>query len=119
MQVRLSRPRSWSTSYRAAVRCQSRWIERFVGAYGGPSSANRRQPRERSRAGAEPIRLDAEPLQHADVKIAQGRRVLRVEMQMLAMPESAARQQHRQVPDRMAAAVAQVAAEEDHRPVEQ
>src|SRR5258708_5099223 len=38
---------------------------------------------------------------------------------MLAMPETAAGEQHRQVLARMAAGVSQVAAEKNHRPVKQ
>src|SRR6187431_3117598 len=46
-----------------------------------------RQVWERSVAGPELVGLDAQTLEHAHVEIAQGRRVLRIEMQVLAVLE--------------------------------
>src|SRR5207248_2545671 len=72
-----------------------------------------------ARAGTEPVHFNAQALEHAEVEIAERRRILDVELQVLAVPETAAGQKDRQVLHRVAAAVAQVAAEEDQRAVEQ
>src|SRR5215472_6127617 len=77
------------------------------------------QSSQRSCAVAEPIGFDAEAPQHAEIEIAQGRRILWIEMQMLAMPETAARQQYRQIANGVTAAVAKIAAEIDHGAIEQ
>ena len=77
------------------------------------------QPRQCPGARSELVGLDAEPLQHADVKIAQRWRVLRIEREMLPVLEAAACEQHWQILRRVIAGVAQIAAEEDHRPIEQ
>src|SRR4051812_14671824 len=82
-------------------------------------SAGRFQARQGPRRRAELVHTDAQPLQHAHVQVAQGWRVLGVELQVTAVLEPAAGHQDRQVLDRVAAPVAQVAAEEDGRPVEQ
>src|SRR4051812_47499549 len=71
-------------------------------------SPDRFQSLQRRRARAELLRLDAQPLQHADVEVAQGRRVLGVEAQVLPVPEAAAGEQDGEVLDGVAAPVAQV-----------
>ena len=48
------------------------------------------QSRQRPRARAELVSLDAEALEHVHVEIAQGRRVLRIEVAVLAVLEAAA-----------------------------
>src|SRR4051812_49406049 len=85
----------------------------------GLSSAPRFQPGQSPGAAAEHVGLDAHALKHAHEEIAKGRVIGLIEGQMLAVPEAAAGQQDRHVLDAVLAGVAQVAAEEDHRPVEQ
>src|ERR1051326_4962239 len=85
----------------------------------GSSRSCRLQPRERPRAGRELVDREAETLEHRDVEIAQGRRVLRIEGQVLAVLESAADYEDRQILDRVAAPVSEIAAEKKRRPVEQ
>src|SRR5437879_6490783 len=70
------------------------------------------QARQRPGAGTEPVRVDAQALEHAHVEVRQRRRVARVESQVLAVPEAAAGEDDRQVPRRVATGVAEVAAEE-------
>src|SRR5262245_49229094 len=70
------------------------------------------QAGQRARASAELVRLDAQPLQHADEEVAQGR-VLLVESEVLAVLEAAAGEQDGEVLDGVAAAVAEVAAQEN------
>src|SRR5262245_20966771 len=82
-------------------------------------STDRFQAPERPRAGAELVDFNSQALQHRHVEIAKRRGFLRIEAQVLPVPEAAARQEDRQVFDGVAAAVTQVAAQEDHRPVEQ
>lgn len=77
------------------------------------------QSRQRSLARAERVGFDAEPLQHVDVKIAQWRRVVGIEGQVLAVLEATASNEHREILSRVAAAVAKVAAEEDRGAIEQ
>src|SRR5579862_1915046 len=77
------------------------------------------QSRQRPSARPKLLRLNAKPLQHIYIKIAQRRRVLRVEVKMLAVLEAAAGEQHGQVAGRMAAAFAEVAAEENRGVVQQ
>jgi hypothetical protein len=68
---------------------------------------NRFEARKRPTAAAKLVRRDSEPLQHAHIEVAQRRRVLRVEVQVLSVPEAAAGQEYGQVLDGVAAAVAQ------------
>ena len=68
------------------------------GGHGRPST-QLIESRQRPRAGAELVGLDAQPLQHAHVQVAQRRRLLRVEGQVLAVLEAAAGQQDRHVLD--------------------
>src|SRR6185436_18153085 len=77
------------------------------------------QSRQRSRARPKLVRFDAQALEHADVEIAQGRRVLWLEGEMLAVLETTTGEENRQVLRGMAAAVAEVAAQENGRAVEQ
>ena len=79
----------------------------------------RLQARERPRAGTESIRVDAEALEHRDIEVGQGRRLIWIEGEVLAVSEPAAGQKHRQIPRRVAAGVAEVAAEEHHGAIEQ
>src|SRR6185369_13145146 len=58
-------------------------------------------------------------LEHAHVEVAQRRRILRVKSQVLPVLEAPAGQEDRQVPDGMAAAVAEVTAQEYRGPLEQ
>ena len=66
---------------------------------GGNPSRARLQSRERPRARPELVGVDAQSLEHAHIEIAQRRRVVLVEGQMLAVLEAAAGQQDRQVLD--------------------
>src|SRR5262245_23707151 len=70
-------------------------------------------------AGTEFVGVDPQSLEHREVEIAQRRGILRIEGQVPAMPEAPAGEKHRQVLAGMIAGVPQVAAEKDHRPVEQ
>ena len=70
-------------------------------------------------ARSERVDFQAEPLQHRHVDIAQRRIVALIERQVLPVFEAAAGQQDRQVSGVVAAGVAQVAAEQHHRAVEQ
>lgn len=83
------------------------------------SSSAQFQARQCPRARAELVGFDAEPLEHVDVKIAQGRRVVGIESQVLTVAKATASDKYRQIFGRVAAAVAQVAAEEDRRAIEQ
>src|SRR4051794_5794600 len=74
---------------------------------------------ERAGAGAEPVGFDAQAVEHREVEVAQRRRVVGVEGQMLAVLEASAGEEDRQVFGVVVAGVAEVAAEEDHGPVEQ
>ena len=65
------------------------------------------------------VRFDTHPLEHAHKEIAQRWVVILVEGQMLTMLEASASQQNRHIFDTMPPCVAQVAAEENGRPVEQ
>ena len=65
------------------------------------------------------VGLDAQTLEHAHVEIAQGRRVLRIEMQVLAVLEAAAGEEDRQIFRRVAAGVAEIAAGENGGAVEE
>src|SRR5678815_3244226 len=80
---------------------------------------SRLQPAERASAGGEFVRLDAEALEHADVEIGNRRRFVRVEREMLAVFEASASKQEGEVLRRVVRRIAQVAAEKDHRVVEQ
>ena len=62
-------------------------------------------------------RLDPEPLEHADEQVGERGMLRRVEREMAAVLEAAARQEDRKVLHGVVARVPQVAAEEDHRPV--
>ena len=53
------------------------------------------QSRQRPRARSELVGFDAKALEHAHEKIAQRRRVLRIEGEMLAVLEAAAGEEHR------------------------
>ena len=67
---------------------------------------------ESSRCVAEGRCLQTQSLQHTDKQIAQGWRVIGIKGQMLSVPETAPRQQHGQVADRMTAGISEIAAEE-------
>ena len=56
------------------------------------------------------VGLDPQTLEHAHVEIAQGRRVLRIEMQVLAVLEAAAGEEDGQIFCGVAAGVAGIAA---------
>src|SRR5579872_3274770 len=77
------------------------------------------QAGERPGAGTELASLDSQTLQHVHVEIAEWRRVLRVERQVLPVLETAPRYEHGQVLYRMAAGIAQVASQVHSRPLEQ
>src|SRR3954451_9052230 len=74
---------------------------------------------ERTAAGVELVDFDPQPLEHTDVEVAQRRRVLRIERQVLAVLEATPRDEDGQVPVGVAAGVSQVAPQIDRRPVEQ
>src|SRR5579871_2648813 len=65
--------------------------------YGLASTAIEIQPGQCPRAGRKLVGFDPQSLKHAEVQVAQGRGVLRIEGQVLAMLEAAPRQQDRQV----------------------
>src|SRR5688572_17149961 len=77
------------------------------------------QSRQRPRATAELVDFNAEALEHADEEIAERRRILGIEGKVLAVLKATAGQEHREILGGMAAAVAEVAAEEDGGEVEQ
>ncbi len=74
---------------------------------------------ERAVGAAEAIGFDAEVLEHADVEIAERRRAVGIEGEVLSVTESAAGKKGGQVLGGVAAAIAKVAAEEDGGAVEQ
>ena len=86
---------------------------------GGGKPSRHLQARERSVAGPEMIGFDAQTLEHAHVEIAQGRRVLRIEMQVLAVLEAAAGEEDGEIFRRVAAGVAGIAAGENGGAVEE
>src|SRR5262245_36595634 len=73
------------------------------------------QSSQRSGARTELVGLDAQALEHAHIEIAQRRWAVRIKRQMLAVLEAATGHEHRQILYGMAAAVAQIAAQEDRR----
>src|SRR4051812_44929519 len=77
------------------------------------------QPVHRPDAGAETIGLDAETLQHAHKELAEGRIVPRAARDVPAVAVTAACEQNRQVRRAVAAGVAEIAADEDLRAVQQ
>ena len=77
------------------------------------------QPFHRPGAAGELVTFNAQPLQHRDEQIRQRIVVGFVESEVLAVFESAAGQQHRQVVIVVVVAVAEIAAVEDLRAVEQ
>ena len=79
----------------------------------GQATAEHLKACQSSGAGTELLRFDAQPLEHGHVEVAEGRWVIRVEGQVLAVLQAASSQKDRQIPGGMAARVAQVAAEED------
>ena len=76
------------------------------------------QSRKRPRARSKLVRCDAEALEHVHEEVAQGLRVFRIEVKMLAMLEAAASEEDGQVLCGMAAAIAEVAAQKDGCPIE-
>src|SRR5579883_489491 len=76
------------------------------------------QSRQRSFARTEFVNSQPESLQHGNEEIRERWAVLRIEGEVLAVLESAARQQHGQVLARVAVPTAQVAAEHHHCAVE-
>jgi len=84
-----------------------------------PSFPAQFQSRQRSRARAERVGLDAEPLKHVHVKIAQWRRAVDIEGQVLTVLEVTSSDEDRKILGRVAAAVAKVATEEDCGSIEQ
>lgn len=77
------------------------------------------QTGQSSRAGSEFFRFNPQALQHRNIQVRSRRWVLQIECQVLAMSESSAGKQPRQILRGMRAGISQVAAEEHHRPVEQ
>jgi hypothetical protein len=65
------------------------------------------------------VGLDAQTLEHAHVEIAEGRRVLRIEMEVLAVLEAAAGEEDGEIFRGVAAGVAEIAAEENGGAVEE
>ena len=84
-----------------------------------PSFPAQFQSRQRPRTRAERVGLDAEPLKHVDVKIAQWRRAVDIEGQVLTVLEFTSSDEDRKILGRVAAAVAKVATEEDCGSIEQ
>src|SRR5687767_4559806 len=87
--------------------------------FGRPDSLAWLEPGEGSRARAELVGLDPQALEHAHVEVAERGRVLRVERQVLAVPEAAAGQEDGQVPRGVTATVTEVAPKEHGRAVEE
>ena len=77
------------------------------------------KPVDRAGAGAERVGLHAELLQHADEQLGQRRVVLDVAGDVLAVLVAAAGEQDRQVGRAVAAGVAEVAADQHLRGIEQ
>ena len=77
------------------------------------------QSRQRPRARAERVDLDAQSLKHVDIKIAQWRRAVDIEGQVLTVLEFTSSDEDRKILGRVAAAVAKVATEEDCGSIEQ
>ena len=83
------------------------------------SSPAQFQSRQRPGACAEFVGFDAEPLEHVDVKIAQWRRAVDIEGQVLTVLEATASDKDREVLRGVTAAVTEVAAQEDAGAIEQ
>lgn len=83
------------------------------------SSPAQFQSRQRSRARAESVGFDAEPLKHVDVKIAQWWRAVDIEGQVLTVLEATTSEEDREVSGGVAAAVAKVTTKEDGGAIEQ
>src|SRR6185369_10810771 len=73
-----------------AIATTTAWHDSILGCV---LTARYRQSGQRAGAGAKLVGLDAQSLEHANVKIAERRRVLRVKRQMLTMAEAAAGEQ--------------------------
>src|SRR6516162_10250817 len=82
-------------------------------------STGRIQAHEGPGAGTELVRLDAQPLEHGHIEVAQRRRVIGIKRQVLAMLEASTGKENRQVLGGMAASITEIAAEEHRRPVKQ
>src|SRR5438093_99811 len=61
------------------------------------------QPRERPTTAPKAVHLQAKALEHRHIQVAERRAVLGVEGEVLAVPEAAAGQEHRQVLARVVA----------------
>src|SRR5689334_11658560 len=112
-------PRSRDTPARYLSGCGSQGALAKTREREGARQSRHRQARERPVAGPEMVGLDPQALEHAHVEIAQGRRVLRIEMQVLAVLEAAAGEEDGQIFRGVAAGVAEIAAEENGRAVEE
>ena len=77
------------------------------------------QSRQRPSARAKLLSFDSKALEHVDVKIAQRRRVVDIERQVLTMLEATASDQDWKVLGGVAAAIAKVTTEEDCGAIEQ
>ena len=111
-----------STCPSGIIASASTTFQRFLAVFRSPCNGSRRgelQPLQRSLAGTERRDLQAESLKHGHIEVAQGSVVFSIKGQVLAVLEAAARQEDGQVGGFVRVGIAQVAAEQDHRAVEQ
>lgn len=93
--------------------------DRAVAFLGGSGGFEHLQAAHRAGTGGEMIRLDAHALQDVDEEVRQWVVALAVKDEVLAMLEAAAREEDWQVGGDMGVRVAEIAAVEHHRAVEQ
>ena len=95
-------------------------IDRFMGIHKDRFLTSRElKPRQRPRSACELLRLDSQPLEHADEQIGQRLVVLLAKLEVMAVFKTATSKQDGQVFRVVVVSVAEVASEKEHRAVEQ